>query len=265
MPAPRGRPVPVASRRRCRSARPLGQPLPQPWRPVPAPASQPPGRPSPRTRNATATRQRQGWRAPPSLPHSACWRTPAGCCPGGEKGSSPHPRTQAQRLIERDTARPGTGPACQVILADSGAPAYRAGLEAVESRVPVGPAQPTVPDLYVPAVTAGARVLLPEQPVPACAAPGGHLVGHPSQPTAPPGCSPKLPHTTRRTQRGCYVSVPKTTYLTRMPLLRYRSFHGTWRSSGRTAGPSAAGAASASPAANHTVAAAVPTQPAGDG
>lgn len=52
-----------------------------------------------------------------------------------------------------------------VLLAYPGAMACRAAPEAVESRVPVSPAKPTMANLYVPAVTADACVLFPEQPV----------------------------------------------------------------------------------------------------
>ena len=59
----------------------------------------------------------------------------------------------------------------------SGAETVRAEGQAVESRIPVSPAQAAVPDLDLPAVAESARVVVAEQPLAermsaACQAPG---------------------------------------------------------------------------------------------
>jgi hypothetical protein len=98
-------------------------------------------------------------------------------------------------------------PACHVILADPGTPAYRAALEAVESRVPVNPDETAPPDLYLPAVLAGARIVLPEQSIRDRANPRGQETDCPAQATTLAGRPPEVAHVTRRTHRDRDVMV----------------------------------------------------------
>jgi len=79
--------------------------------------------------------------------------------------SSSTPRIRVQSITEFDAASAGTVTAGVVVLAYSGAMACKAALEAVESRVPVSPAKPTMADLHLPPVVAGACILFPEQPI----------------------------------------------------------------------------------------------------
>ena len=101
-----------------------------------------------------------------------------------------------------------------ILLNCSGAMAVRAGPEAVESGVPVNPAKPAMPDVYLPAVTTGALITFPEEPLADGACPAGYVssseptlacrLGEPDQPAG----SEALGHVVAGTRKVIHRNPP---------------------------------------------------------